>query len=42
MAAKPMDLDAHAWNGLRAAPVGHELHGRIHVSVGFPLRIEHG
>ena len=35
---KPADLDAHAGNRLGAAPVGHELHGGVHVSVGFPLR----
>ncbi len=35
------DLDPHARNRLGAAPVGHQIHGGIHVAVLLPLRIEH-
>src|SRR6185437_5018721 len=41
-AGKPADLDAHAGDGLRAAPVGHQLHCSVHVAVGLPGRVEHG
>ncbi len=36
-----LDLDFHTGDRLCPAPVGHELDRRVHVTVAFPLRVEH-
>jgi hypothetical protein len=40
LAGRTTDFHTHAGNRLLSAPARHELHGGLHISILFPLRIK--
>ena len=37
----PQNFKGHTWYAMGATPVGNEVGGLVHETVGLPIRIEH-